>query len=156
MAVARIRGRRAQPRIVLAGLIGGSVEACGTIAPELEGSKGCAPRPNATCANITGPPPFGLISAAIASHNGADASSPIPRQRDVERALQQRDATSLSSASYAPTCRGRSKWSAAQRARAPIAPAAMGARPRCAALHFDRPRQVAAYDALLREVASRC
>jgi len=33
---------------------------------------------------------------------------------------------------------------------------AMGARARCAALHFDRPRQVAAYDALLREVASRC
>lgn len=34
--------------------------------------------------------------------------------------------------------------------------AAMGARARCAALHFDRPLQVAAYDALLREVASRC
>jgi colanic acid biosynthesis glycosyl transferase WcaI len=33
---------------------------------------------------------------------------------------------------------------------------AMGARARCAALHFDRPRQVAAYDALLGEVASRC
>jgi putative colanic acid biosynthesis glycosyltransferase WcaI len=33
---------------------------------------------------------------------------------------------------------------------------AMGARARCAALQFDRPRQVAAYDALLREVASRC
>jgi len=33
---------------------------------------------------------------------------------------------------------------------------AMGARARCAALHFDRPRQVAAYDALLREVASPC
>ena len=33
---------------------------------------------------------------------------------------------------------------------------AMGARARCAALHFDRPRQVAAYDALLREAASRC
>jgi glycosyltransferase involved in cell wall biosynthesis len=33
---------------------------------------------------------------------------------------------------------------------------AMGARARCAALHFDRPRQVAAYDALFREVASRC
>ena len=33
---------------------------------------------------------------------------------------------------------------------------AMGARARCAALHFDRPRQVAAYDALLREVAVRC
>jgi putative colanic acid biosynthesis glycosyltransferase WcaI len=34
--------------------------------------------------------------------------------------------------------------------------AAMGVRARCAALHFDRPRQVAAYDALLREAASRC
>ncbi len=33
---------------------------------------------------------------------------------------------------------------------------ATGARARCAALHFDRPRQVAAYDALLREVASGC
>ena len=33
---------------------------------------------------------------------------------------------------------------------------AMGARARGAALQFDRPRQVAAYDALLREVASRC
>ena len=33
---------------------------------------------------------------------------------------------------------------------------AMGMRARCAALHFDRPRQVAAYDAVLREVASRC
>jgi glycosyltransferase involved in cell wall biosynthesis len=33
---------------------------------------------------------------------------------------------------------------------------AMGTRARCAALQFDRPRQVAAYDALLREVASRC
>ena len=33
---------------------------------------------------------------------------------------------------------------------------AMAARARCAALHFDRPRQVAAYDALLKEVASRC
>ena len=33
---------------------------------------------------------------------------------------------------------------------------AMGARARCAALHFDRPRQVAAYDALLRGVASGC
>src|SRR5262245_2863169 len=32
---------------------------------------------------------------------------------------------------------------------------AMGGRARCAARHFDRPRQVAAYDALLREVASR-
>jgi glycosyltransferase involved in cell wall biosynthesis len=32
----------------------------------------------------------------------------------------------------------------------------MGARARCAALHFDRPGQVAAYDALLREAASRC
>jgi len=34
--------------------------------------------------------------------------------------------------------------------------AAMGARARCAALSFDRPRQVATYDALLREVATRC
>jgi putative colanic acid biosynthesis glycosyltransferase WcaI len=34
--------------------------------------------------------------------------------------------------------------------------AAMGARARCAAQHFDRPRQVGAYDALLREVASGC
>jgi colanic acid biosynthesis glycosyl transferase WcaI len=34
--------------------------------------------------------------------------------------------------------------------------AAMGARARCAALQFDRPRQIAAYDALLKEVASRC
>jgi glycosyltransferase involved in cell wall biosynthesis len=34
--------------------------------------------------------------------------------------------------------------------------AAMGARARDAALAFDRPRQVAAYDALLREVAARC
>ena len=33
---------------------------------------------------------------------------------------------------------------------------ATGARARCAALQFDRPRQVAAYDKLLREVASRC
>src|SRR5215510_1541584 len=33
---------------------------------------------------------------------------------------------------------------------------AMGMRARRAALHFDRPRQVAAYDAVLREVASRC
>jgi glycosyltransferase involved in cell wall biosynthesis len=33
---------------------------------------------------------------------------------------------------------------------------AMGTRARCAALQFDRPRQVAAYDAVLREVASRC
>ena len=33
---------------------------------------------------------------------------------------------------------------------------AMGMRARCAALQFDRPRQVAAYDTLLREVASRC
>src|SRR5215510_3331712 len=33
---------------------------------------------------------------------------------------------------------------------------AMGMRARCAALQFDRPRQVAAYDAVLREVASRC
>jgi colanic acid biosynthesis glycosyl transferase WcaI len=33
---------------------------------------------------------------------------------------------------------------------------AMGMRARCAALQFDRPRQVAAYDALLREVAPRC
>jgi len=33
---------------------------------------------------------------------------------------------------------------------------AMGGRARCAALQFDRPRQVAAYDAVLREVASRC
>jgi glycosyltransferase involved in cell wall biosynthesis len=32
----------------------------------------------------------------------------------------------------------------------------MGARARAAALEFDRPRQVAAYDALLRQVASRC
>jgi glycosyltransferase involved in cell wall biosynthesis len=34
--------------------------------------------------------------------------------------------------------------------------AAMGARARCAALSFDRPRQVAAYHALLTEVATRC
>jgi glycosyltransferase involved in cell wall biosynthesis len=34
--------------------------------------------------------------------------------------------------------------------------AAMGMRARCAALQFDRPRQIAAYDAVLREVASRC
>ncbi len=33
---------------------------------------------------------------------------------------------------------------------------AMGMRARCAALQFDRPRQIAAYDAVLREVASRC
>ena len=32
----------------------------------------------------------------------------------------------------------------------------MGARARAAALEFDRPRQVAAYDAMLREVAARC
>jgi glycosyltransferase involved in cell wall biosynthesis len=32
----------------------------------------------------------------------------------------------------------------------------MGDRARGAALAFDRPRQVAAYDALLREVAARC
>jgi len=32
----------------------------------------------------------------------------------------------------------------------------MGMRARCAALQFDRPRQVEAYDAVLREVASRC
>ncbi len=32
----------------------------------------------------------------------------------------------------------------------------MGASARAAALEFDRPRQVAAYDALLRQVASRC
>jgi len=32
----------------------------------------------------------------------------------------------------------------------------MGMRARCAALQFDRPRQVAAYDTVLREVASRC
>jgi glycosyltransferase involved in cell wall biosynthesis len=32
----------------------------------------------------------------------------------------------------------------------------MGARARAAALQFDRPRQVAAYDAALREVAGRC
>ena len=32
----------------------------------------------------------------------------------------------------------------------------MGMRARCAALQFDRPRQVAAYDALLREAAFRC
>jgi glycosyltransferase involved in cell wall biosynthesis len=41
---------------------------------------------------------------------------------------------------------------AADRARA----AAMGVRARRAALEFDRPRQIAAYDAVLREVASRC
>ena len=41
---------------------------------------------------------------------------------------------------------------AADRERA----AEMGARARCAALQFDRPKQVAAYDALLREVAARC
>jgi len=41
---------------------------------------------------------------------------------------------------------------AADRERA----AAMGARARCAALSFDRPRQVAAYHALLTEVATRC
>jgi colanic acid biosynthesis glycosyl transferase WcaI len=34
--------------------------------------------------------------------------------------------------------------------------AAMGVRAREAALEFDRPRQVAAYDVLLREVAARC
>jgi glycosyltransferase involved in cell wall biosynthesis len=34
--------------------------------------------------------------------------------------------------------------------------AAMGMRARCAALEFDRPRQVAAYDTLLREVAAQC
>ena len=33
---------------------------------------------------------------------------------------------------------------------------AMGIRARCAALQFDRPRQVAAYDTVLKEVASRC
>ena len=33
---------------------------------------------------------------------------------------------------------------------------AMGARARCAAVHFDRPRQVTAYDTLLREVGARC
>jgi glycosyltransferase involved in cell wall biosynthesis len=32
----------------------------------------------------------------------------------------------------------------------------MGARARAAALEFDRPRQVAAYDGVLREVAARC
>jgi hypothetical protein len=32
----------------------------------------------------------------------------------------------------------------------------MGARARDAALQFDRPRQVAAYDAVLREVAAAC
>jgi hypothetical protein len=32
----------------------------------------------------------------------------------------------------------------------------MGDRAREAALPFDRPRQVAAYDALLREVATAC
>jgi glycosyltransferase involved in cell wall biosynthesis len=41
---------------------------------------------------------------------------------------------------------------AADRERA----AAMGARARCAALSFDRPRQVASYHALLAEVATRC
>jgi colanic acid biosynthesis glycosyl transferase WcaI len=41
---------------------------------------------------------------------------------------------------------------AADRERA----AEMGARARSAALQFDRPRQVAAYDALLREVAGGC
>jgi glycosyltransferase involved in cell wall biosynthesis len=34
--------------------------------------------------------------------------------------------------------------------------AAMGTRARGAALNFDRPRQVAAYDTVLREVATRC
>jgi glycosyltransferase involved in cell wall biosynthesis len=34
--------------------------------------------------------------------------------------------------------------------------AGMGAGARAAALEFDRPRQVAAYDALLRQVASQC
>lgn len=33
---------------------------------------------------------------------------------------------------------------------------AMGARARCAALQFDRPRQIAAYNGLLKEVAARC
>ena len=41
---------------------------------------------------------------------------------------------------------------AADRERA----AAMGARARCAALSFDRPRQAASYHALLAEVATRC
>ena len=41
---------------------------------------------------------------------------------------------------------------AADRERA----AAMGARARCAALSFDRPRQMASYHALLAEVATRC
>jgi colanic acid biosynthesis glycosyl transferase WcaI len=71
---------------------------------------------------------------------------------EVARIVQEAHCGFVIAPGDASALRARILELAADRDRA----AAMGARARCTALQFDRPRQIAAYDALLKQVASRC
>ena len=84
--------------------------------------------------------------------SGRPCIAAVEQDCEVADIVNRHDCGFVIASGDAATLRARTLELADDRDRA----AAMGARARCAALHFDRPRQVTAYDAVLREVASRC
>jgi putative colanic acid biosynthesis glycosyltransferase WcaI len=84
--------------------------------------------------------------------SGRPCIAAVEEDCEVARIVHQAECGFVIHPGDASALRARVLELAADRERA----AAMGARARCAALEFDRPRQIAAYDALLKEVASRC
>jgi colanic acid biosynthesis glycosyl transferase WcaI len=84
--------------------------------------------------------------------SGRPCIAAVEQDSEVADIINRHDCGFVIAPGDASALRARTLDLSADRQRA----VAMGARARCAALHFDRPKQVTAYDALLREVGSRC
>jgi glycosyltransferase involved in cell wall biosynthesis len=90
------------------------------------------------------------VYTALAS--GRPCIAAVEQDSEVADIISRHDCGFVIPPGDASALRARTLALSADRERAD----AMGARARCAALQFDRPKQVTAYDALLRQVGSRC